>query len=80
MKTILTAAVLAAALAAPTAVSADGSRIAPAAGGAVVAQPYYYPPATYAPARVYYFAPGPVQYEIYVDPYSRPCVRNVRCR
>jgi hypothetical protein len=81
MKKILTATVLVAALAVPTAASADGPWNGPMVGGTVVAPPSYYPPAVYAPARVYYFTPGPVQYEIYIDPYARaydPCLRRVR--
>jgi hypothetical protein len=55
-------------------------------GGVLAARPYYYyPPAYYGPAPayygpgpVYYYAPGPVQYEYYDDGYRtyNPCARR----
>jgi hypothetical protein len=50
-------------------------------GGALASRPYYggygyggygYYDGYYAAAPTYYYAPGPVQYEYYADPYYRP--------
>ena len=42
-------------------------------GGALASRPYYAP--SYGPGPVYYYAPGPVQYEYYQEPVAPDCWR-----